>query len=420
MPGRTLAEKLISAHAGKEVQANDIVIVDVDRVLFQDWTGPLGVRQILELGILPPKLARKTYFFFDHSSPSYSKEISANHVLMREFAKKYGASVYDVGTGIIHTLAMELLVNPGELIVGADSHTLLSGAMGAFATGMGSTDVAVACALGKTWLRVPETIRVQVDGKLRKGVDPKDIMLHLIGKITEEGANYKAIEFAGSAVERMNIDNRSTLTEQCAEAGAKAGLVAPDGQTKAYLKEHGRPGAFKAIQADRDARYEDTIRIDASALEPLIAFPHTVDNIKPISHPDVRRVKVDQVFIGTCCNGMIGDMRTVAGIIRGKRVSPDVRCIVTPASTRVFLQAMKEGLIQDMVEAGVLVTNPGCGPCPGGHQGILAPGEACLTTQPRNFKGRMGDPDSSIYLANPAVCAATALTGRITDPRESL
>ena len=418
MAGQTMSEKLISAHAGRPVRAGEIAIVNVDKVIFQDWTGPLSVKQILALGI-KPKLAKNSHFFFDHASPSYNKDISNNHKMMREFAAKYGANVHDIGTGIIHTQMVEWITEPGDLIIGSDSHTCLSGCLGAFATGVGSTDAAVACALGKTWLRCPETIQVKIDGKPPRHVGGKDIVLSLIGQISAEGANYKALEFTGSTVRRMPYARgRITLSEQAAEAGAKTGLFATDDMTKAWLKQYGRAKAFKKIAPDKDAKYEKTIHMKANELQPVVAKPHQVENVVPVRDKSVKKVNVDQVFIGSCSNGMLEDLSAAANILKGRKVNPRTRLLVTPASKDVLLKAIKAGVIETLVKAGAVVMDPGCGPCPGGHQGLLADGEVCLTTIPRNFKGRMGNPKSFVYLANPEVCAASALTGKITHPED--
>jgi len=309
---------------------------------------------------------------------------------------------------------VEEFVKPGDVVVGADSHTTTSGALCAFATGMGSTDVAVAMTLGKTWLKVPESFKVIYKGKMPPNVYSKDIMLYFIGMIGADGATYKALEFGGPVIEQMPMEERFVLSNMAVEAGAKVGLIASDNKTREYLEMQGRGDEWRPIAADDDAEYEKIIEIDVSELEPQVAFPHRVDNVHPVS--EAKGIKVDQVYIGTCTNGRVEDLRVAAKILEGNKVHPDVRLIVVPASRRVFLQALKEGLIEIFVKAGATVLGPGCGPCVGVHEGVLANGEVCLSSQNRNFKGRMGNPDGFIYLASPAVCAASAIKGEITAP----
>jgi 3-isopropylmalate/(R)-2-methylmalate dehydratase large subunit len=287
--------------------------------------------------------------------------------------------------------------------------------LGAFATGMGSTDVAVGIALGKTWLRVPETFKIEVNGKLQPGIYPKDIILYLIGKIGADGATYKALEFCGDTIEKMPISDRLTLSNMAVEAGAKAGLIASDETTKKFLQMRGRGGKFKKIAPDKDAQYERVIEIDASKLVPMVAFPHTVDNVKPVH--EAKGVKVDQVFVGSCTNGRLEDLKIASQIIKGKKKHPRVRMIIVPASKGVFLDALRAGYIKTLVEFGAAIMAPGCGPCVGVHEGILGDGEACIATMNRNFKGRMGNPEGFIYLASPATAAAAAIAGEIVDPR---
>ena len=416
--GQTIAEKIISAHAGREVKAGELVIAKVDVAAVQDGTGPLTVQEFKKLG--KDKLAnpKRTILFIDHAAPSPRKELSNTHIVLREFAKEYGAVLSDVGAGVCHQRLVETHVNPGEILVGADSHTCTSGALGAFATGMGSTDIAVAMALGKTWLKVPATFKVEINGEFQKGVYAKDLILHLIGEIGADGATYKALEFSGSTVEKMPMADRFTIANMAVEAGAKAGLFATDDTTKEYLKERGRENEFKKIEPDKDAQYERIIEIDASKIQPTVSCPHTVDNTKPVS--ELKDVKVNQVYIGTCTNGRIEDLRVAAEILKGKKVNPNTRLLISPASKDVFSKALDEGLIKIFVEAGAAVVTSGCGPCVGVHGGILGDGEVCLATQNRNFQGRMGNTLGFIYLASPAVAAYTAIKGYIADPREVL
>ena len=418
--GKTLVEKIIGKHAGKDVVAGEIVVAKVDVCLTQDGTGPLAVRQLEKMNLVKAANPKKTVIFIDHAGPSPQKQLSNDHILLREFAKKTGAVMSDVGEGVCHQIICEEYLNPGEILVGADSHTCTGGALGAFSTGMGSTDVAVAIALGKTWLRVPEAFKFHIKGKFQKGVYAKDLILHIIGKIGADGADYKSMEFTGPAIDEMELEDRMTISNMAVEAGAKCGLMPSDGKTKAYLEKHGRGDQWRELKADPDAVYEKAFEIDLNELKPTISFPHTVDNTKTIDEPGVKDVKIDQVSIGTCTNGRIEDLRIAAGILKGKKRNPATRLIVTPASKSIYLEAIREGLIETLVEAGAVINPPGCGPCVGVHQGILGDGEACLATQNRNFQGRMGNTDSFIYLSSPAVAAATAITGKITDPREYL
>ncbi len=415
--GLTLAEKILSEKVGHTVKAGDIVVTPVDVAAAQDGTGPLAARQIEELTkqLNIDKLrAPEVIFFIDHAAPSPRKELSNDHKYLREFTKKYGVKLSDVGEGVIHQRLVEEFVKPGDVVVGADSHTTTSGALCAFATGMGSTDVAVAMTLGKTWLKVPESFKVIYKGKMPPNVYSKDIMLYFIGMIGADGATYKALEFGGPVIEQMPMEERFVLSNMAVEAGAKVGLIASDNKTREYLEMQGRGDEWRPIAADDDAEYEKIIEIDVSELEPQVAFPHRVDNVHPVS--EAKGIKVDQVYIGTCTNGRVEDLRVAAKILEGNKVHPDVRLIVVPASRRVFLQALKEGLIEIFVKAGATVLGPGCGPCVGVHEGVLANGEVCLSSQNRNFKGRMGNPDGFIYLASPAVCAASAIKGEITAP----
>ena len=418
--GKTLVEKIIGKHAGKDVVAGEIVVAKVDVCLTQDGTGPLAVRQLEKMNLVKAANPKKTVIFIDHAGPSPQKQLSNDHILLRDFAKKTGAVMSDVGEGVCHQIICEEYLNPGEILVGADSHTCTGGALGAFSTGMGSTDVAVAIALGKTWLRVPEAFKFHIKGKFQKGVYAKDLILHIIGKIGADGADYKSMEFTGPAIDEMELEDRMTISNMAVEAGAKCGLMPSDGKTKAYLEKHGRGDQWRELKADPDAVYEKAFEIDLNELKPTISFPHTVDNTKTIDEPGVKDVKIDQVSIGTCTNGRIEDLRIAAGILKGKKRNPATRLIVTPASKSIYLEAIREGLIETLVEAGAVINPPGCGPCVGVHQGILGDGEACLATQNRNFQGRMGNTDSFIYLSSPAVAAATAITGKITDPREYL
>jgi 3-isopropylmalate/(R)-2-methylmalate dehydratase large subunit len=416
--GKTIAEKIIGSHAKKEVSAGEIALVGVDVCLTQDGTGPLAIRQLQKINLEKAANPKRTVLFLDHAAPSPRRELANDHVTIRNFAHKTGACLSDVGEGVCHQIIAESYLNPGDILIGADSHTCTGGALGAFATGMGSTDVAVGIALGKTWLRVPETFKVEVIGKLQPGVYPKDIILHLIGKIGADGATYKALEFCGETIEKMSMSGRFTLSNMAVEAGAKAGLIASDETTKQFLKKQGRGSKYRKIAPDKDAVYERVVQIDAADLVPKVAFPHTVDNVKPIR--EAKGIKINQVFVGTCTNGRLEDLKVAADMIKGKKKHSGVRMIVVPASKAVFLDALRAGYIKTLVEFGAAIMAPGCGPCVGVHEGILGDGESCIATMNRNFKGRMGNPEGFIYLASPATAAAAAIAGEIVDPREFL
>lgn len=413
--GKTIAEKIIGEHCGKEVQAGEFVVANVDVTAVQDGTGPLTIQEIQKINLEQAKNPSRTILFIDHAAPSPRKELSNAHKILREFAKKTGAILSEVGEGVCHQRLVEDYVNPGEILVGADSHTCTSGALGAFATGMGSTDVGIAIALGKTWLKVPETFKIEVNGSFQSGVYAKDLILHLIGLIGADGATYKALEFTGETIRKMPMTDRFCLSNMAVEAGAKAGLIAADEITREYLVSRGRGDRFRAIDSDSDAVYERIIQIDASKLEPMVSCPHTVDNTKLAK--DLNDIKVDQVFIGSCTNGRIEDLRIAAGILKGKKVHQDTRLLVVPASKEIFIQASREGLLEILAEAGAAINTPGCGPCVGVHAGILGDDEVCIATQNRNFQGRMGNPKGYIYLGSPATAAVSALAGRIADPR---
>lgn len=409
--GLTLAEKIISEHVGRDVHAGELVIANVDVAAVQDGTGPLTVQEFKKLGIPKLKNPERCILFIDHAAPSPRKELSNTHKVLREFSKEYGAILSDVGAGVCHQRLVETFVNPCEILVGADSHTCTSGALGAFATGMGSTDIAVAMALGKTWLKVPATFKVEVSGKFREGICSKDLMLYLIGMIGADGATYKALEFCGDTIENMSMSERFTLANMAVEAGAKAGLFVADEKTHEFLKSRGRGDKFRTLKPDTDAVYERVIKIKAEDVGHTVSCPHTVDNVKAVE--ELSDVKVNQVYVGTCTNGRIEDLRIVAKILKGKKINPDVRMLICPASKDIYLQALDEGLITIFVEANATILPPGCGPCVGVHAGTLADGEVCLATQNRNFQGRMGNVNGFIYLASPYVAAYTALRGYI-------
>ena len=413
-----IAEKILAAASGRDfVKPGDIVEAKIDMAMVNEITGPLAIQAFKDIGA--PKVwdREKIVMVLDHQVPADSVKSAELHRIMRDFAKEQEIPfLYDVGFGgICHQVMVEKgHVRPGELIVGADSHTCTYGALGAFATGIGSTEMAALLLSGKLWFKVPETMKVIVEGDLPPMVLPKDVILKIVGLVGADGATYKALEFQGSTIRKMGMDGRLTLTNMTVEMGAKTGIIEPDEETFNFLTSIGNPftGGFRS---DEDSEFSDELRINVSDLEPQIACPDSVDNVKSVT--SVEGKDVNQVFLGSCTNGRLSDLRAAAEILRGKTVKKGVRVIVTPASKRIFLQALKEGLIETFLESGCTVCNPGCGPCAGAHQGVLAPGEVCLSTSNRNFKGRMGSQEAEIYLASPATAAATAIEGKITDPR---
>ena len=416
--GKTISEIILGAKANSDVRAGDIVVAQIDLAFVQDTTGPLTVRQFRAAGFKKTANTLKAAVFLDHAAPSQSREMSNDHILLREFAAQTGALISEVGDGVCHQLVAESLAKPGDLIIGTDSHTVTAGGLGAFACGMGSSDVAIALGLGKTWFRVPETFLIELTGKFRKGVNAKDLILYLIGKIGADGATYKALEFGGPGVANVTMPQRLTVANMAVEAGAKAGIFPADELTRRFLAEQGRPDDYKPVRADDDAVYEKTIKIKLGELEPMVAKPHTVDNVVPVK--EVAGTKIQQVSIGTCTNGRIEDIEIVAKILKGKHRHPKTRLIIAPASRDILLAAAAAGYIETLLKAGAVILPPGCGSCLGLHQGVLGDGESCLSTANRNFKGRMGSPEAFVYLGNPATAAATAIKGEITDPREFL
>ncbi len=418
MTGKTLAEKILTEKSGRDARAGDIIVAKVDLAFVQDTTGPLTVREFKNAGFEKLANPARTYLFLDHAAPSPNRQLSNDQVLLRQFAQETSAQISDVGNGVCHQIVAERIARPGDVIVGADSHTVSAGALGAFATGMGSTDVAVAMALGKTWFKVPETIKVILRGEMPRGVFAKDFILYLIGLIGAEGATYKALEFGGEVVKSMSISERLTIANMAIEAGAKIGIFPSDEKTRDYLIEQGRESDFREISPDSDAAYEKVLMINASGLVPMVAKPHRVDNVARID--EAKGIKVDEVFLGTCTNGRIEDLGVAARILKGKRCHPHTRLIIAPASRQVLGQAIRLGYVETFLEAGALILPPGCGACLGLHQGVLGDGEICLSTANRNFKGRMGNPEAFIYLASPATAALSAIKGEISDPREVL
>ncbi len=415
---KTLAEKLLSLKSHDEAKAGDVVIADVDLAFVQDASGPLTIRQFRECGFRSPAKPQQTIIFLDHAVPSPAHQLSNDHILLRRFAEEAGCRVYDVGEGICHQLVAEVFANPGDIIVGADSHTVTAGALAAFATGMGSSDVAVAIGLGKTWFRVPESFLVKLDGAFPQGVCGKDLILYLIGQIGADGASYKALEFTGEALPAIGMSERLTIANMAVEAGAKVGLFPSDEITQDFLKHYGRGDKYKPLSADAGANYERVMTVNLRQLQPMVSLPHAVDNVHPVT--EVKGIKVQQVFIGTCTNGRLEDLAVAARILRGQKSHPAARLLVAPASRRVFIEALQKGYIQTLIEAGAIILPPGCAACLGVHQGVLGDGEVCVSTANRNFKGRMGNPAAMIYLASPATAATSAIRGEIADPRESM
>jgi 3-isopropylmalate/(R)-2-methylmalate dehydratase large subunit len=414
--GKTLSEKILSEKSGTDVRAGDIVIAPVDLAFVQDTTGPLTIRQFKEVKHGSLANPQRTAIFLDHAIPSPNRQLSNDHQFLRRFAEETGCLIFEGGSGICHQLVAEMFANPGDIIVGADSHTVTAGGLGAFATGMGSSDIAVAFTLGKTWFRVPETFKISISGRFQKWVGAKDLVLHLIGALGADGATYKALEFDGKTVSNMTISERLTVANMAVEVGAKVGIFPSDDVTRRYMVAQGRGNKYRALRPDAGADYERAVIINASELEPMIAMPHTVDNVAPVKM--LAGTKIDQVFIGTCTNGRLEDLAIAAAILKNKKRHPSVRLIIAPASQQVLTKAMRIGYIQVLAAAGAMILPPGCAACLGLHQGVLGDNEACLSTANRNFKGRMGNPEASIYLASPATAAASALTGEITDPRK--
>jgi 3-isopropylmalate/(R)-2-methylmalate dehydratase large subunit len=414
--GKTLAEKILSLKSHGEAEAGDVVIADVDLAFVQDTTGPLTIRQFKESGFEALAKPQQTIIFLDHAAPSPAQQLSNDHIFLRRFAQETGCRIYEVGEGICHQLVAEQFANPGDVILGSDSHTVTAGALGAFATGMGSSDVAVALALGKTWFRVPESFLIELNGVFPRGVYAKDLILYLIGQIGADGANYKALEFGGEALARMTMSQRLTIANMAVEAGAKVGLFPGDEITRDFLMEYGRGENYKPLYPDAEANYEQVIPVNLDQLEPMLSLPHAVDNVSPVAQ--VKGVKIQQAFIGTCTNGRLEDLAVAAEILKGKKRHPGTRLLIAPASRQVLIRAIEEGYIQSLIEAGAAILPPGCAACLGLHQGVLGDGEVCLSTANRNFKGRMGNPEAMVYLASPATVAASAIRGEITDPRD--
>lgn len=417
--GQTITEKILAAHCGeKEVSPGQFILADVDMALGNDVTAPLAIDEFEKSGKGCVFNKEKIALVPDHFSPNKDIESAEQCKVVRDFAKKHEIKHYfELGQmGIEHALLPEQgVVMPGDVVIGADSHTCTYGAIGAFSTGVGSTDLAACYLTGKVWFKVPESIKFVYKGTLPKWVSGKDVILYTIGQIGVDGALYKSMEFTGEIIDRMPMDERFSICNMAIEAGGKSGIIAPDDITKAYIEER-KTRDYKFYSSDADAEYSEVFEYDLSDLKPQIAFPHLPSNTRNVE--DSTDVKLDQVVIGSCTNGRISDIEMAANILKGKKVHPYLRCIVFPATQTIYREAMKQGWIDTLIEAGCAVSTPTCGPCLGGHMGILAKGEKSLATTNRNFVGRMGHPESEVYLSSPAVAAASAITGRITHPEE--
>ncbi|OGN96737.1 MAG: 3-isopropylmalate dehydratase large subunit [Chloroflexi bacterium RBG_13_51_18] len=413
-----LAEKILAAHAGKnEVVPGEFISASVDMVLSNDITAPIAIKEFYRLGVSRVFDPSKIVMVADHFVPNKDILSAEQAKQMREFCHEQGIKFYDVGEmGIEHVLLPEQgLVLPGDVVIGADSHTCTYGAIGAFATGMGSTDIAVAMATGDIWMKVPPTIKFIYNGDLGKWVGGKDLILYTIGDIGVDGALYAAMEFTGDAIEALSMDGRFTMANMAIEAGGKAGLFHVDNKTQLYIKSRAKR-SYLVYEPDVDAAYDRVIEYDVTSIEPQVSLPHSPANAKSVS--EVGDVKIDQAVIGSCTNGRVEDLRLAAQVLKKHRVHSGVRCIIIPGSQQVYLEALAEGLIEIFIKAGAAFSTPTCGPCLGGHMGVLAEGERCISTTNRNFVGRMGSTKSEVYLANPAVAAASAVAGRIIDPEE--
>jgi 3-isopropylmalate/(R)-2-methylmalate dehydratase large subunit len=412
---QTIAEKILSAHAGKKLSAGDFAVCKVDFAFGQDGTSSIIIDRIREMGV--KQLKTRFCMVIDHSAPSPSEGVSWVHQKMRGFSRDYNAALYDIGCGVCHQVIPESgEVLPGDLVLGADSHTCTYGALGALATGVGSTDLAIALATGRNWFKVPQTFKIILSGKAPKGVFAKDIILHIIAAVKADGATYKSIEFSGPAVAAMDMDARFTVCNMLVEMGAKCGFMPQDKKAFAWLKGRARgKRKISAQGADKGARYERVLEFDVSRLRPLVSIPHNVDTVQPAS--GLKSVRVHEAFLGTCTNGRLADLTAAAKILKGKKVASGVRFIVAPASRAIYLEALRLGLVNIFVRAGAAVVAPGCGPCVGTHNGVPADGENVISSANRNFKGRMGNPRAFIYLASPATVAASAVKGFIADPR---
>ncbi|MGD9677290.1 MAG: 3-isopropylmalate dehydratase large subunit [Vulcanibacillus sp.] len=415
--GMTMTQKILAAHVGLQtVEAGQLIKARLDLVLGNDITTPVAIQEFNKIGVKEVFDKKKVAIVPDHFTPNKDIKAAEQCKFIREFAnEKEVENYFEVGQmGIEHVLIPEKgLVVPGDVVIGADSHTCTYGALGAFSTGIGSTDMAAGMATGEAWFKVPSAIKFVLTGKMSKWVSGKDVILHIIGMIGVDGALYKSMEFVGDGIKNLSMDNRFTMANMAIEAGAKNGIFIVDDQTIDFVKEHSTK-EYTVYEPDNDAVYDQVFEIDLSSIRPTVSFPHLPDNTRTID--EVGDVKIDQVVIGSCTNGRMEDLRITAGILRDKQVAKGIRVIVFPGTQKIYLQALKEGLIEDIVKAGAVFSTPTCGPCLGGHMGILAKGEKAISTTNRNFVGRMGHPESEVYLSSPAVAAASALTGKISNP----
>jgi len=419
MAGHTITEKIIAAHAGRdEVSAGDFVYADVDIALGNDITAPIAIREFEAAGIEEVFDRTRVVLVPDHFTPNKDIKSAEQSKILRDFARRHELTHYwEVGrVGIEHALLPEQgVVGPGDLVIGADSHTCTYGALGAFSTGVGSTDLAAAMATGKVWLKVPSTLKFVFTGQLDPWAGGKDLILYTIGQISVDGALYRAMELCGPVIEALGMDDRMSMCNMAIEAGAKNGIIVPDSITREYVdgRAEREPVYYTS---DADAACEKVYEWDVTGMGPMVACPNLPENVKPVG--ELADVVVDQSVIGSCTNGRMTDLRIAAKLLKGRKVAKGCRCLVIPATQAIYLQAMREGLLETFVEAGCAVSTPTCGPCLGGHMGVLAAGERAIATTNRNFTGRMGHPESEVYLSNPAVAAASAITGRITHPKE--
>ncbi len=413
-----LTEKILAAHADKkEVSPGEFLNVRVDMIVANDITAPIAIREFQRLGVDGVFDPSKIVMVPDHFTPNKDIASAEQAKLMRDFCYEYGIRYFEIGQmGIEHVLLPEQgLVLPGDLVIGADSHTCTYGAIGAFATGMGSTDIAAAMATGDIWMKVPSSIKLVYQGNLGKWVGGKDLVLYTIGDIGVDGALYSSMEFTGEAIDALSVDGRFTMANMAVEAGAKAGLFHVDNKTQLYIKSRAKR-SYLVYEPDNDAEYARVVEYDVSSIEPQVAMPHSPANTRPVS--EVGDIEIDQAVIGSCTNGRLDDLRLAAQVLKRRKVHPKVRCIIIPGSQQVYLEALTEELIATFIKAGAAVSTPTCGPCIGGHMGVLADGERCVSTTNRNFVGRMGSTKSEVYLANPAVAAASAIAGRIASPED--
>ncbi|MFH1095283.1 MAG: 3-isopropylmalate dehydratase large subunit [Candidatus Micrarchaeota archaeon] len=415
MPNQTLAQKILSAHAGRSLSIGDLAVVRADHVLAHDTTCAWAIGPFHQIAkkVFDPK---KIHLFFDHAYPAPSVQASHLHTLIRAFALEQGIPI--ITDGVCHQVMAERYLSPNNVLVGADSHTPTGGGLGALCMGFGSTDAAVAMATGKVWARVPETIQIKLEGALAGGVYPKDVILCIARQLSSEGANYKVVEFDGPALADFDVPSRLTLCNMCAEIGAKTGIVPADERTAEYLKRQGRYRPFERLRSDPDAEFCESFTFDLSKIEPTVACPPDIDKDVPVSA--VEGTPITQVFLGSCTNCRIEDLEVAHRILKGKSIAPGLKFIVTPASRQVYEQALERGFLAEFSRLGAVIAPPGCGACLGRHMGVLDDGDVCVSTSNRNFTGRMGSPKAKIYLASPATAAASAIEGKLADPRKYL